>query len=285
MPLLSCTSPASSDRFVPIITSFLLLFALSGCAPKPWHGTLSDDGRKAMLDVIDDMVKLQQERPRCFDAEVRIFLTSYLQNRAASGYTQVMAPDTVKFITSNPFGQPLFAFVGNQQNFQYLNTLNRIYLDGDINEFASIYDFPLQNFSGPWGDWLSARIPEKTDDIIEMRADSAEKGIWVRYASRSGGKNHTGKGEYLLINPEQKLLIARTITDENGKIIARIDYFNRTKPPLLQPQSIVVTRLSYGAEFEVKFSDIREMENCEDQEFFLKRPAGYHYQRLSSAQY
>ncbi len=278
------SAPTCPSRFMPVIL-VLLLVVLSGCAPKPWHDTLSDDGRKAMLDVMDEIVAAQQDRPRCFDADVKVFLTSWMKNTAASGYTQIMAPDTIKFVTSNPFGQPVLAFVGNQENFQYVNVLSRTYLDGDINEFASIYEIPLENFSGPWGDWISARIPVNTRDINEMRADNSEQGIWVRYGAQSGVNSQTGRGEFLLIDPEQKMLVARTITDEKGKIIARIDYSNRSTPPLRQPQSIKVTRLAYGAELEVQLSNLMEMESCENQDFFIKRPAGYNYQHLTRAQY
>lgn len=265
-----------------------LLIAISlvaGCAPKPWHDLVSDDGRTAMLDVLDEIIEAQISRPRCFDADVKVFLTSWVKNRAADGYAQVMAPDTVKFVTSNPFGQPVFAFVGNRQQFQYVNTINRIYLDGDINEFANIYEFPLEDFSGPWGDWLSGRIPADNARIVEMRADSSDKGVWVSYAPQAEAEKIVPANEHLLIDPEHKQLLARTIADNKGKIIARIDYYNRSAPPLSQPQKLKVTRLAYGAELEVQFSNLMAMESCENQDFFIKRPAGYIYQHLTRAHY
>lgn len=275
-------SVLAATRFTPILP-VLILFMLTGCATKPWQDTLSDDGRGPMLDVLEEIIERQAYRPRCFDADVTIFLTSYVKDRAASGYTQVMAPDTVKFVTSNPFGQPVFAFVGDQKNFQYVNTLNRTYLDGDINAFASIYEIPVEDFSGAWGDWLSGRIPENITDIVEMRVDYSEQGVWVEYAPPGEITPTATKHEHLLINTEQKMLVARTLTDHNGKIIARIDYFNRSAPPLSQPQTLKVSQLSYGAELEINFSNVLPMESCESQDFFIKRPAGYNYRRLTQA--
>lgn len=263
-----------------------VLVSVAGCARKPWREPLAEDNRKVILEVMDEMRQAETQRSNCIDSDINVFFTSHVKNRAISGYVQLMQPAFIKFVSSNPFGQPLFAFVSDGQRVQLVNTFEQLFTDRNLTTFARIYDIPPFIFVSEWGKWLTGRLPAK-QPITAIRQDESHHGVWVSLAGNKDAARGQSTGnilEHLLIDPENKRISGRVFTDSNGTIQARIHYSDWLEGNgdnlSRQPGQITVTDLDYGGELVLKFSDLQAMESCSNNDFTLRKPPGYRYDPL-----
>lgn len=280
----SCRGP----RLLLLYLGLAAIITVTGCARKPWRQPIAADDRSAVLQVIDEIRQTESQRSTCFDTDVNIFFTSHVKNRAISGYMLLMQPASVKFISSNPLGQPLFAFVSDRRHFQYVNTFEQLFVDGEVAAFADLYDIPPVAYSAPWGKWLTGRLPA-TASVTAIRRDASHHGVWVTVADERATeqREQTAAGlEHLLIDMDNKLLLGRIFTDHDGAIAARISYDNwlDSTSGLLsrQPGRITVTELDYGGELVLEFSNLQPLDFCSVKDFYLRRPPNYRYEPLPS---
>lgn len=266
-----------------ILVSLAIMVTVTGCARKPWRQPIAEDSRGMMLQVVDEMRQADAQRATCIDADVDIFYTNHLKSQAINGYMQLMQPASVKLISSNPLGQPLIAFVSDGNSIQFVNTFDQFFTDGNLKDFAELYEIPQVAYERGWGNWLTGRLPSK-GDVTALRQDEAQRGIWVSIAATEAT---TPLNEHLLINPEKKLLLGRIYTDDKDNIDARVDYSNwlpgSSGDPSPQPGQITITHLDYGGKLLLRFADLREMEYCSGRDFILHRPPGYRYEPLLPA--
>ncbi len=274
------------SRSAIVAIGIAVTLSFSACARKPWREPLADDGRRAVLQVVEEMRQLDAGRSNCIDSDVNIFFTSHVKNRAASGYIQLLQPNSIKFVSSNPFGQPLFAFVSTGSSFQFVNTMEQYFMDGGLYEFARLYDVPAFAVASSWGQWLTGRIPETTN-IINIRRDSSNRGVWVSIIPQTASEDTEGKPgkvEHLLVDIENKLLLNRFFTDRHGGTEAEIRYSDWLNDTMTgdnrQPGIIKISGLDYGGEIVLKFSALQSLEGCISNDFYLQRPKGYQYQPL-----
>lgn len=268
-----------------LILSSAALF-ISGCATKPWRGSLTDAQREAVLIALDDMRDSEKKRSTCFDADVNIFFTSHLKNRALSGYIQIMQPSWLKFITSNPFGQPLFAFTSDGNDFYYIDTTSRVFMDGNVELFGNKHDSPPFVYKQPWGNWLTGRLPD-SDVITGIREDREARGIWVSFAKILPENDQSkGKGtEHILLDVTQRRMLSRVYTNESESVEAEIAYSQWREDSPWQPENISISRLGYGGRLVIDFSALQDMHHCSEKDFRLKKPAGYYYSSMQEKNY
>lgn len=273
----------SQLRMLMLCALLTLMATAAGCAKKPWRQPIAEDRQALVLQVIDEMRQEETRRSGCIDSDVDLFFTSRMKNRAISGYLRLMQPTSIKFISSNPLGQPLIAFASNGSGMQFVNTFEQYFMDGDLAAFAELYEIPAIAYTSSWGKWLTGRLPEATA-ITAIRQDESNRGFWVSFAAKAesgSGKAADPVVEHLLIDLDNRLLLGRIFTDSKGGIEARISYSDwlRGGPEQLsrQPGRITITELDYGAEIVVKFSALEPMEYCSGKDFNLSRPAGYRH--------
>lgn len=269
-------------RRLLIIIGLAVLAISTGCARKPWREPLAAPQRDDVLQVLAELRKGEADRGTCIDSDVNIFFTSTVKNRAVSGYMQLAQPASVKFITANPLGQPLVAFVSDGRKVQFVNTFEKYYTDGDLAVFARLFDLPPAAYASDWGKWLTGRLPA-ADRITDIRQDESQHGVWVSFAAPTGKEEHPVT-EHLLLDPEKRQMLGRVFTDVSGSIAARISYSdwlpadadNRSR----QPGKITISELDYGGRLELRFSSLQPMDPCTSKNFTLPRPPGYRYEPL-----
>ena len=274
-----------SWQYPALFAALLITSLLSGCGTKPWRDPLPQAGFDSAMEVVTTLQNQQRQRSNCIDSDVDIFFTSTVADRAISGYMQLLQPHSVKFVTSNPFGQPLFVFTGDGRNIQYVDTLQRYFGEGDPVQFARTFSLPQVAITGDWGNWLTARMSERMK-ILGIRDDMDNRGFWLETTLDQGrGNTPTGRREQLLIDPAHKRILARTILLADGSTAARLVY-GTTIPeteggPAVQPASITIDGLDYSGRLTLEFSQLRAMEGCRQADFTLRPPPGYTYQYLS----
>lgn len=276
----NCPNNSYTKTSVPlVIFSLVIVVSLTSCARKPWRESLQDSERLAVTKALNDIREGETSRSNCVDADLNIFFTSHLKNRAVSGYVQIMQPSYLKFIVSNPLGQPLFAFTTDGSQFNQLDTSQQQFLDGDLQAFARIYDTPAFVYNRSWGKWLTARLPE-SELITEIRFDSEERGSWVTIVDQNkiNTDNHQKTAtEHLLIDSDNSRLLSRIFTTESGDIEAELTYSDWSPENRWQPGKITIEGLDYGSKIVLDFTDVSDLEYCRTADFQLRRPTGYQH--------
>jgi hypothetical protein len=260
-----------------LLCCFLLIVA-TGCARKPWKADIDQDHSRKAEQVYRMMQKRDASCLPCLDGDTVVTLENHLETKSLSGYIQCMLPDSVKFIASNPLGQPLFALTSDGARFQSLNTTARTYTAGSLQSYALLHDIPPAFFSGSWGEWLTGRIDQGRQDALSFKGDEESRGIWVSFTKKMGGSDTTS---HLLIDTQKSLLLSRILEDAKGKILAEINYADwRDVGGCRQPGRIAMSQLAFGGQVSLKLSNIGTDELCREGDFVLPVPAGYARQFL-----
>ena len=273
-------NPAAAPRWCrrSVYLPLVLLLLLSGCAGKPWGDPVAELENIRFTDLFEEMRQREKQCPACSDGDINIFLKSRVASRAAAGYFQLMQPDHIKFVASNPFGQPLLIFTSDGQSFQYINTLERLSLAGAVTPFFQNLDAPPALASSSWGRWLTGRLPP-SGSVETARQDDLGRGVWLTI-SPAGDE---GQQEHLLIDPEKRQLLSRIVT-EKSKTIMQIDYPGNdrvgTDDPCGLPETLHVSGLDYGAELTLEILKPGEYDGCGPADFILRVPQDYLHREI-----
>lgn len=274
----------------PVCLTYILLAALvslSGCARKPWRAPVTDNTQALAIATMEDIRFQEEQRATCYDAKVQAFFTSHIRNQAVSGYTQFMQPDSVKFISSNPLGQPIFAFVSIGKSFQLVNTLEQLFTQGDLSALATYYSLPPIARSSNWTNWLTGHLPVNAT-ITDIREDKDRRGVWVSTLENKQKQDASKEdilSEHLLIDIENRRLATRIITDQADATQVRISYSGWVGEEQGQlaglPGKITLTELDYGGKLVLNMSELQTMSYCNGKDFTLRQPPGYRYKPLT----
>lgn len=208
------------------------------------------------------------------DAEVIVSMKTLMDTKSFSGFLQVKLPSSVKFVTTNPLGQTLFALVSDGQSYRSVNTLESQFVSGGLAALAIRNDLPPELLEGQWGVWLSDRIElPQNAEITDIRQDAGARGVWIRLAKPG---NITTVGEYILINPADRRLLARVLMDADENTIARIDYSDwQGGESCGQPTGFHISNVSRGVEITIHLSGLITNKILTERDFSLRPPPGY----------
>lgn len=269
-----------------LLTGITLLFLSSGCARKPWGQPVAEDRYSITVKMLAEMRRNETLRSSCIDADINIFFTSTVKNRAINGYVQLMQPASVKFVTSNPLGQPLVAFFSDGHTVQFVNAMDGYFTDGSLESFARVFDIPTVAYTSDWGTWLTARLP-RAIEVTEVREDENNRGFWIGFtdkARKEMGMPNRPIVEHVLIDTDRRIVLERAFTNTKGSIKARISYEDllpeTAEGQPLQPAKITISGLDYSGKLVLEFSALQAVESCRPGNFQVTRPAGYRYQPL-----
>lgn len=257
---------------------FLVLQLTGGCAKKPWTTDIGPDRSKEVRKVLKTMQERDASCASCLDGDAVVAMENHLETKVLGGYVKLMLPDSVKFIASNPLGQPLFALASDGVRFETLNTTNRTYTAGSVQSYALLHDIPTAFLSGSWAEWLTGRIGTGRMEGLAILGDADSRGVWVSFKERAGGQETTTR---LLIDAGKAQLLSRILEDAKGNILAEIAYDAwQQMDGCPQPGQILMTRLTFGAQVSLKLSDVQASDLCRVHDFILPVPAGFQRQFL-----
>jgi len=257
----------------------MLIFFLAGCAEKPWSGKLKENEVKSYKDMIGKQIKAHSTCPSTLDAEVTVTWKTALETKAFSGYLQMKLPSSVKFVTTNPLGQTLFALVSDGKDYNSVNAITQQYISGSLFSLALRNNIPAQLLAGNWATWLSGRIvAADKEKVVDIRKDLSGMGLWV---IAKNPKDATGNKDYILVDSTGSRPLLRVLMNGDDAPIARIKYSDwqqRSKCEL--PTTFDITGLPMGTEIKVHLSDIITDKVFGKQNFILMPPRGYFIQFL-----
>jgi outer membrane lipoprotein-sorting protein len=278
MPIQS-EKPGSTRLATLVVFGFIVLFFLAGCAGKPWSGKFEPDQVKSYKTIIEGQIKAGEACPSTLDAEVAVTWKNTLETKAFSGYLQLQLPSSVKFVTTNPLGQTLFALVSDGEAYSTVNAITQQYISGSLSSLAMRNNIPQELLTGNWGTWLSGRIiATDNEEITDVRKDSAGRGLWVIIKKP---KDASGNKEYILVDSTGNHPLFRILMNASDDPIAKIQYRDwQQKNRCGQPMTFDITDLPMGAEITLHLSDIITDKVFDKTNFILMPPPGYFIQLL-----
>lgn len=255
-------------------TSLLLLLPLLmlvTCARVPWNEIIEGEQKSALEQSFLNFTASQIRCPASWDAEVDISWTSAVQNYAFSAYCRVLGPSYLKFIVSNPLGQPLKIIATNGSTYQAIDAVEQSIVTGSIHSWAGRHDLPLSLVNGAWLDWLKGRSSATGERLGEMRLDVQGRGAWLSIVGTENGEIE----EYTLFDGERERIIERILVDDRQQPFATLEYLQWQEiDQCLYPVVLSISGLPLGARAELNFSEIRQNDFL-PADFNLDFPRGF----------
>ncbi len=220
----------------------------------------------------------------CIETDIIITLSTLMEKKAIAGFLQTMEPSSVKFVTTNPLGQPLFALVTKDRTFQSVNIPHYLYQKGRLDSFLLYNGVPLSLFSNNWLINLTGQLPQGNVEILEIRKDRKERGVWFNIRFDDGKKKVMN---HLLIDIEQQRLLARMINtekhgfdddEETAAIIYYEDWKSDTTCPI--PTTLQISEFAFGSEITLQLSNISSATKLNENDFTINSPPGFTHQIL-----
>ena len=255
----------------------LVMLSISGCASRPWGGIVDEQKSGEAAQRYERLVEQSETWASGFDGELTAQFHSQLEDIAYSGFFRMLAPSYLKFVISNPLGQPMVAIASNDRLYQILNTTDRSFKTVTLRSFSLRNGIPQSFMRGHWFAWLTGRPLQEQIRIRSIREDPAGRGVWLEIGDNTEA---AAPLEYLLLDPSRPRIIERIIVDSDSSLQATIAYENWQ--PLSggeQPMHIAVSGLSFGATATFVFNDLRAAE-LKPRDFNLPFPQGYSRQFL-----
>jgi hypothetical protein len=251
----------------------LLISALVGCAGKPWTTPVTDLEMIAVTRTFGEMRERDASCFCCVDAKASLFWDGPGEDRSVSGFLQLMLPSSVKFVVTNPLGQPLYAMVTDGVEFQSINTTLKQAVTGELSALMLQYDIPQSLLSADWGYWLTGRLHEQGATMKAISRDESGRGVWI--TMRYPGEGALAES-HLLIEPDGKRLLSRVLVDQEGETMATIAYeHGGGQDDCMVADKITITDLPYGSKLNIDLTGILTDRVFTPANFRLKVPVNY----------
>lgn len=260
------------------LISVLLCFLLSGCAGQRWSGPLPEEEQGGIPQLIAAIQKVEKECPDSLDADALIFWKSPLDDWGVEGYMQLLSPSFIKFIVSNPLGQPVYAFASNGDGYQILLPRQYRHIRGNIRSLAIRKELPQILVLGDWFSYLTGKLPTASFEVVEINRDAKDTSIWLHIVSAGSGREPGSVWVHL--DREQKTVLGYLFLDSNQETVAEIVYGNQQdrNDSCSSENEIKITELPWGAELTIQLKDISHSSQFSKKDFSLPVPPSYNTQ-------
>lgn len=261
-----------SHFFLPVA---LLCLLLSGCANHRWDKPLDEEEHTEITNIVSEMQQADTTCPDSFNSEAHIFWKSPLEKAAVSGYLQLLSPSFIKFIVSNPLGQPIYAFASNGNTFQSLDIGKHMHIRGGIRSLAFRKEIPQVLVANEWFALLTGRIPSQPLTILQVQRDIADKTVWLLIAATQ--TSTIFEQTWLHLDPMKRNVLGYLFLDKKGKTLAEIlyDYSGDRVDNCIPTEKTTITNLPWGVEIIVELKDIQTDTKFSKTDFTLPVPKGY----------
>ena len=260
------------------ILFFLLLpvILLSGCANKHWDTTLEEEETAAIAGIIEEMQEADNSCPQNLDADVKGFLKTPTENIGVQGYLQLLSPSYLKFVLSNPLGQPMFILASNGDMFQSLDMTIRRHIRGSIRSLGIRNNIPLIIMYGDWYAFFTGRLPERPIKVRHIYRNGKEENVWIEL-SKSISLSNTPEYTYVSVDPLKRRVLGYLFLDDKGKTIAEISYSNPLSPQdsCEVRKQIFITELPWDSTISLELDAIQTDMQLQKEDFILPVPKDY----------
>jgi hypothetical protein len=150
----------SSNNLLVLLFSLLLFsFANTSCTKKPWVDPLEEKLGDSIKTTLAEKAHSYQYCPKGFYADATIRIETVLKTQSFSGFLQVLRPNHMKVVGTNPLGQPVLAFITDSKSFQSLNTLKKEMSLGKLSTLALKHDLSPELLENNWANKIYGLLP------------------------------------------------------------------------------------------------------------------------------
>ena len=260
---------------LPII-AVLIAFLFSGCAGQRWGKALAEEERDPIIHTLITMWEEEQLCPDHLDGDAQIFWESPMDSSAVEGYLQLLSPSFIKFIISNPLGQPVFAFSSNGEEFQILKPNQYQHTRGTVRSLAIRQEIPQILAQGDWFAYLTGRLPATPLQIEQIHQGAADDTFWLRLSSAVS--DQTGETVWVHVHSRLRTVLGYLFLDNKGSTVAEIIYAQEegsTSGRCEPVKEMTITGLPWGSEMRLKLRAIEMNSQGDEKSFSLPVPPGY----------
>jgi outer membrane lipoprotein-sorting protein len=266
----------SFKHSILILCLLITTLLFSGCAGKRWAEPLEADEKGAIEALVKRMQAKELQCPQSFDADMKMFWKTPLEDRAVEGYLQLLAPSFLKLVISNPLGQPVFAFSGDGKTFQLLEPTRRKHIRGVVRSIAIRNEIPLILAQGDWFAYLTGRLPDRQLTILEILKDKENATIWLQIAIPATKNMAEGK-LFLHLAPLKEKVLGYLFLDDTGNTLAEFSYLETDgeKDRCTVQNQTVISGLPWGAEIRIEMKNLSRFDRIQKRDFTLPVPRGF----------
>lgn len=243
-------------RLLPIA---VLLFILSSCALHPWGDALQEKELDTITPSIAALGTKNLQCKKSIGADAIIEVSTALGEKLFDGYIEISTGPAFKFVSVNPFGQPLLAVAINGEQFRVINTMDQKFLAGSIRSYGLRNSLPTELFDIPFDQLLMARFGFETETIVSIHKDSKAKGFWVVTNQKSRTKSVLSKPLRLrsLVDINRMIILETIIENIEGEKLSHVIYNHSTfLNGCQQPTDIEFLQTYFGVDLHVQLSNI-----------------------------
>ncbi|MBU0479864.1 MAG: DUF4292 domain-containing protein [Proteobacteria bacterium] len=252
------------------ILCLCLLFLITGCAVNTQMVELPGHMEAVVRDSFRETATSQKACSPWVDADVNVSLEATFFSGAFDGYLQAMTPAYLKFVGTNPFGQPLLALVSDGKRFQYLSFSEQKFYEGDVAAKA------FSRFTPPGFDpvdgfyWFIGRLGPGEVNVVDAGGDVLDRGRWVELLDKQKGRRSR-----ILFDPERKIILDHVLLDSIGGIAMQVEYRDHQPGKCGLPGTITITGEEQRGRLVLRLSDWKGETPFAETDFKLEIPAGF----------
>ncbi len=263
-------------RLLFLFLLLLPLSLLSGCAKRYWDTTLEEEETAVLAEVIHEMQEADKACPQNFDAEVKAFLKTPTEKIGVQGYLQLRSPSYLKFVLSNPLGQPMFILASNGDMFQSLDMTVRRHIRGSIRSLGVRNNIPLIIMYGDWYGFFTARLPKRPITVKKIYRNGEEENIWVELPE-SISLEGTPEYTYVSVDPLKHRVLGYLFLDDRGDTIAEISYSEPVAPGdrCEIRKQIYIKELPWDSEISLELDAVQTDMQLSKEDFILPVPKDF----------
>jgi len=244
---------------------------LVGCArynaPVP---ALSQDEKGAIADEYEEIISQTADCPQ-FEADVMVRFSSFFKDAALSGVLLARNPQSMKFIGTNPFGQPLVLFLLNDQVFLLVDVPSQKAFEGTSrsSKVEEVFPFEKLQETSLYSLLRGAHSPGRTADAVMREEGLAPDAYLLLWRTASGGEQR------VVFDMHTRLVESYELLDEHGSTLLRILYPQHKQSGCCMPSSIHVSGQEVRGRIELTLEHAEVTSSLTDADFKISLPTGY----------
>ena len=265
------------SSYIALNVCLVSLLLLAGCAVRPPVTGISEQERERVEKAFLEMLAEQQYCNCCIDATAQVSFKSWLQSGTIEGYLQAMSPSYLKFVGTNPLGQPLLILATDGDRFQYAIVPEAKLYTGNVrakafNKYAP-EGFNPKNFFY----WLTGRFSPQAVAIESVAKDKEGLGYWLQVATLGDEPSRS----LVLFDAQDKLITRHILQNNRGENLMDVKYgayqvvSPQTGNMCAVPGEITVSSSAHRGSIHILLNDWLEGSAFSSSDFDVQVPAGF----------
>lgn len=234
---------AGARRRAAWIFSLLAALVACGCAARG-PAALGEEEQREAFRRFESFV-LRSRACQDLEADAIVTFRSWFRDGAIAGILQARRPASLKFVGTNPLGQPLVVLALHNASFRYLELPEKAAWEGLTTAAAFREKTPPGVAAGALVSWLTGWPDVLPEQPVAVGQDPAGA-LWLDYRRAADAMT-----ERFLYDPSRDVLLARELVDAEGVPLFTARYAAHQGGECRPPGRVFLEPLSGGGSLEI----------------------------------